>query len=184
MKTIPKPYSYRYVPGWASYNGLYYIQYNGTDVLVLSKEYEVRSITDSLNGAYAEGWRHSKLEEEQNKTTLNNQPIPKNIEEAINFLTTNENKEFAKGKTEHEFLCSLHHGFGTGLRNDWGLWTGSELSKWFNKKGIYHPDDMTSIILTSIHRVFNNKEINLRCQIKKCRDYWDNMDPKVNKGEI
>lgn len=58
---IPKPYSYRYVPGWLWYNGFYYIQYDGTDILVFSKEEEAISMTSALNGAYAEGWRHSKI---------------------------------------------------------------------------------------------------------------------------
>jgi hypothetical protein len=108
--------------------------------------------------------------------------IPKNLEEAINLLTTNENKEFVKDKTEKEFLSYLHHGFGTGLRNGWGLWTGSILAKWFNEKGVYHADDMSSIILTSIYRVFNNKEIDLEGQIKYYRDYWEETNPDVNKG--
>lgn len=110
--------------------------------------------------------------------------IPKNLEEAINFLTTNENKEYARDKTEEKFLGCLHFSTGMGLRNGWGLWTGSVLSRWFNEHGIYHADDMSSIILTSVYRVFNNKEIDLEGQIKSYRDYWDKVDPKVNEGKI
>lgn len=110
--------------------------------------------------------------------------IPKNLEEGINLLTTNENKEYARNKTEDDFVCGLHFNFGRALRNEWGLWSGSDLSRWFNERGIYHADDMSSIIITSTYRVFNNREIDLDKQIEKYRKYWNEVDPSVNEGKI
>lgn len=120
--------------------------------------------------------RIDKLPEDDNK-----QSIPKNLEEAINLLTNNEIKDIIKDKTEDKFICEQHHGLGMLLRNNWGLWRDSDLAKWFNEKGIHHADDMSSIILASVYRVFNNKEIGLDEQIQHYREYWQDVDPSVNK---
>lgn len=33
------------------------------------------------------------------------------------------------------------------IRNNWGLWGGSRLQKYFTDKGIHHPDNMSHVIL-------------------------------------
>jgi hypothetical protein len=71
-------------------------------------------------------------------------------------------------------LILHHHTLGRQIRNKWGLWTKSELYKYFNGLGIHHPDDMSSIILTSYWRVKNKKPINLDEQIKFHLDWWKN----------
>jgi hypothetical protein len=117
--------------------------------------------------------------------SLDELPIPEDLNEAIEVLTNDENIKSAWEYTEDEFLGFTHHGFGTGLRNGWGLWRReSILTKWFNEKGIYHADDMSGIILTSFHRSANNIPIDLEGQIKQYREYWDKVDPNVNKGII
>jgi len=114
-----------------------------------------------------------------------NKPIPKNLKEAITYLF-DENKEFIDKITKHEddFIAKSHHNVGQQIRNDWGLWNGSELQTWFKEQGIHHADDMSGIILTSFHRKINGKEINLEKQIENCRKYWDKVDPKVNEGKF
>jgi hypothetical protein len=116
--------------------------------------------------------------------SLEDLPIPTNLDEAIEALANQENIEFMQKCTEDEFLGHTHHGFGTGLRNGWGLWTGSVLAKWFNEKGIYHADDMSGIILTSCYRKGTGKDIDLEGQIKFYRDFWEENQPDVNKGII
>ena len=54
-----------------------------------------------------------------------------------------------KVMTEDEFSGRYHLGFGMWMRNNWGLWKSSRLSRYFNSLGVYHPDDMTGIILTA-----------------------------------
>mgnify|MGYP000940205575 CR=1 FL=1 len=112
-------------------------------------------------------------------------PAPKTLDEAIKILRVDpKNDEFALSKTEDEFLGELHHGFGTSMRNRWGLWGGSDLQRWFKERGIHHADDMSSIILTSTYRQVHGTDIDLEGQIKVYRDYWERVDPKVNKGEL
>ena len=44
-------------------------------------------------------------------------------------------------------MSKYHFGFGMYLRNNWGLWGGSRLQKYFFDRGISHPDNMSGIIL-------------------------------------
>ncbi len=82
---------------------------------------------------------------------------------------------------EGEALVEAHHGYGTFIRNTLELWYDGPSVEWFNEKGIYHADDMSSIILTSLHRKENGKDIKLDEQIQEYRAYWEKTDPKVNQ---
>lgn len=85
-----------------------------------------------------------------------------------------------KTLTEDEFSGKYHFGFGMWMRNNWGLWKGSRLSKYFNSIGVYHPDDMTGIIFDSYHRLLTGQEIRLTEQVKYYQDYWE----KAKKDDL
>jgi hypothetical protein len=109
--------------------------------------------------------------------TINGIYIPKDLEECfvqISSFWNDSTKIQVKNWEEKEFAGKVHLGFGMWIRNNWRLWGGSRLSKYFNDLGIYHPDDMSGIILDSYHRHLNNKEIKLEEQIKYYKDYWEN----------
>lgn len=93
--------------------------------------------------------------------------------EQINSFWNDSIKTQVKIWEESEFTGKVHMGFGMWIRNNWRLWGGSRLSKYFNDLGVYHPDDMSEIILDSYHRHLNNKEINLEEQIKYYQNYWE-----------
>ena len=78
----------------------------------------------------------------------------------------------------------IHHGYGTFIRNTLQLWHSGPAVAWFNSKGIYHADDMSGIIFTSLHRRENGIEINLDAQISKYRKHWEEIDPRVNEGKL
>ena len=102
--------------------------------------------------------------------------IPENLDECFSELgkvIKKEDLEAFKNKKEDTAVSDAHFGIGVWIRNNWGLWANSPLVKYFNGLGIFHPDDMSSIILTSFHRFLNNKDIGLEKQIKYYRDYWD-----------
>ena len=116
-------------------------------------EDKVRFTTDSIRGVY----------------------IPKDLEECfkqIDSFWDDSTKVKVKQWTEDEFSSKAHMGFGMWMRNNWQLWGGSRLSKYFNDLGIYHPDDMSGIILDSYHRYLTGKDIKLEEQIKFYQDYW------------
>lgn len=102
--------------------------------------------------------------------------IPGNLEEAINQLNKifdDSTKAEIKKKTEDQFSSESHFGIGKWIRNNWQLWNDdSKLSKYFHHLGIYHPDDMSGIILDSYHRSLLGKDIQLNEQIKYYQEYW------------
>lgn len=116
---------------------------------------KVKFITDTINGVY----------------------IPKNLEDCfvqINAFWNDSIKKQVKSWEEREFTGKAHLGLGMWMRNNWRLWGGSRLSKYFNNLEIYHADDMSGIILVSYHRYLNNNEIRLEEQVKYYQDYWKN----------
>lgn len=69
------------------------------------------------------------------------------------------------------FPCSTRGGCSACASGD-----GKDQAAWFNQVGIYHPDDMSGIILDSFWRKLNNKPIGLDEQIKYYQDYWRTVD--------
>jgi hypothetical protein len=110
---------------------------------------------------------------------LNENYIPKNLEEAltqIDFNLSDSLKVEIGKKTENDFISESHFGLGIGMRNNWKLWKGSDLSKYFNDIGIHHPDDMSGIILTSYYRKLAGIELKLDKQVAYYKKYWDGIE--------
>lgn len=109
---------------------------------------------------------------------------PKNLEECFveleRILSGDELEEF-KNANEDE-IVKYNQSIGKLMQDKWGAWPGSHLRRYFIEMGIFHPDDMTNIILTSFHRRLNNKDINLEQQIGYYRQYWqmDKTPPQVS----
>ena len=90
--------------------------------------YKKRIVADSINGLY----------------------IPKNLEECfleLDKLLKPKDIEAIKNLKDRSETIQYHHGFGTWLRNNWGLWGGSRLQQYLISKGLRHPDDMSATIL-------------------------------------
>lgn len=110
-------------------------------------EDQVRFTTDSLRGEY----------------------IPKDLEDCfkqIDSFWDDSTKLKVKQWTEDVFKAKAHLAFGMWMRNNWQLWRGSRLSLYFNKMGIYHPENMSGIILVSYHRYLSGKDVLLENQIE------------------
>jgi hypothetical protein len=114
--------------------------------------------------------------------------IPKDIEDAINYLDCSidkQSKEAFKKVPENLATLRLPPETGMVLRNKWGLWQENNvLTNYFHSLGVFHPDDMSSIILLSFHRKLNGKPINLEYQIKKSNEYWKNARLKENEDSL
>jgi len=105
--------------------------------------------------------------------------VPKNLDEAlaqIDFHLSDSLKVEIKKKSENDFISESHFGLGIGMRNNWQLWKGSDLSKYFNSIGINHPDDMSGIILKSYYRKLTGKKIKLDKQVAYYKEYWDGVE--------
>ena len=82
--------------------------------------------------------------------------IPKDIDEAIDSLDeiiSPEDKRYITDSLSLEdFGARCHHGLGTWIRNNWGLWGGSRLQRYFVDKNVYHPDEMSGEILNAYYK--------------------------------
>jgi hypothetical protein len=103
--------------------------------------------------------------------------IPTDLNDAISYLNcvwSDTSKVAFKNKPENDAVAELHFGTGLYMRNNWGLWEGKgSLYNSFKSKGIFHPDDMSSIIITSFHRTLNETDIQLLEQIADYQKYWN-----------
>jgi hypothetical protein len=98
--------------------------------------------------------------------------VPADLDEALAELERILNPAHVE-EIKRRDPIEFHHGLGTALRNCWGLWAGgSGLAAWFAEQGITHPDDMSSIVLTSFHRKLNGKELDVAGQIAEHQAYW------------
>jgi len=105
--------------------------------------------------------------------------IPKNLDECFVELD-NMNAEDVKdwlSYSEDKAIGLAHHGFGTMIRNEWGLWEGTnELCKYFKTLNIEHADDISGIILTSYHRFKNNKPFKIDEQVQVYLEHWKQFE--------
>ena len=109
--------------------------------------------------------------------------IPKDLEDCFAELNRMLHpKWIEKFRTTESGAIDEHFGLGLWMRNNWGLWGRSRLNQHFHGIGIFHPDDMSGLILTSYHRHLNQEPIRLEEQIKYYQDYWKNEAFKPRKG--
>jgi hypothetical protein len=70
-----------------------------------------------------------------------------------------DNIKSLKGKEE---TIMYHHGLGTWIRNNWGLWGGSRLQQYMHGRTNDEPDGMSALILEYywewLHGINNNWE--------------------------
>ena len=118
--------------------------------------------------------------------------LPNNMDEAIEtFKLFYENSiDTIKNLSEKDFISSNHFGAGMFIRNSWFLWWHEghaypnwpkekpKLIEYFHSINIYHADDISSILLTSLHRHLNNKPLEIEQQAKNYIDYWKNLGYK------
>lgn len=123
---------------------------------------------------------------------------PKNLNEAVDHILQNLVSEDNSIKfmelndNERKFISKLHFLYGMWMRNSWYLWwhEGHAYESWpkekppivkfFNDLGIYHADDMSGIILTTVHRKYFNKPIELEAQVQKYQAYWLDKVGSIN----
>jgi glycerol-3-phosphate cytidylyltransferase len=102
--------------------------------------------------------------------------IPKTLSEAYFILETFDGIKKWLRLDEKSALAMAHNNIGMAIRNDWGLWTNGPLKDYFKTLGITHPDDMSSIILTSFHRLKNGKEADVDGQVAFYKAFWNSTE--------
>lgn len=110
--------------------------------------------------------------------------IPKTLEEYYLILNNIEDlDEWLSCNNEESAVVAVHHTIGRWIRNTWGFWQDekNELVLWFNDNEIKHPDDMSSIILTSFYRYKKGFDINLEEQLEYYIEYWLDDKQKLKR---
>ena len=82
--------------------------------------------------------------------------IPKDIDEAIDSLdmiiSIEDKRYITDSLSLNDFRVTCHHSLGMWIRNNWGLWGGSRLQRYFLDRKVIHPDDMSDIILKAYYK--------------------------------
>ena len=116
--------------------------------------------------------------------------IPKDLTDChrtLDTLLADSTQQLIMSMTEKDFLSGSHFGLGMWIRNNWGLWGGSRLLDYFEKKGLHHPDDMSGLILRTYWRYKHGKPLGVKKEIKKYKQYWKqyqlpSRNPTPTKG--
>ena len=119
--------------------------------------------------------------------TSYSQNVPSSLDESLNYFEkkwTDSTKNSFKNKTEKDAVTELHMTIGMWIRNSWLRSENDSLVKQFNKMGIYHPDDISSIILTSLHRKLNHKDLKIKEQSQHYIDYWKPIIENDEKAKV
>jgi len=81
--------------------------------------------------------------------------------------------DWFKEAEESDAIAQSHHGLGTWIRNNWGLWEkNGQLHDYLKNLGLKHPNDMSIVILTSYHRYLNSKSLELDSQVRYYIEFW------------
>ena len=135
--------------------------------------WDIKIVVAETNDTYSQGWVYEKQEEACEaaikyclKNLIKNEdeeeesaiPAPKTVDEAISTLErilSDEDREYLL----ENGAISMHDSLGRWIRNEWGLWTGSELKDELMNmnKGLNHPDDMSNYIIEEFIKYWNNK---------------------------
>lgn len=108
--------------------------------------------------------------------------MPRNINECFLvldeiFSESKEDFEWFKSASDSDAVSGLHNGLGRWIRNTWGLWSkDTELYSVLNNMGLWHADDMSSIIITSYHKKITGKKLALKEQVQYYNDYWSEYE--------
>jgi hypothetical protein len=100
--------------------------------------------------------------------------IPRDLEDCIREIDKAwqpASKTAALTLAENDFRLAEQSTFGTWMRANWGLEKGERLAAYFHALGIDHPDDMTSIILTSYHRHLSKRPLGLEYLVREHKDH-------------
>lgn len=97
--------------------------------------------------------------------------IPKDLEDSFVELKKMLHPNFIEEFKEDDEIASEHFGLGLWMRNNWGLWAGSRLAKYFRSIGVNHPDDMSSIILSNFKLHLNGKPLEVEKQVAYYKEY-------------
>ncbi len=70
-------------------------------------------------------------------------------------------------------MIQYHFGLGLHIRNAWGLWSNSRLSKHMRRLGFTHADDMSGVILDTFWCKRHGQDFHISDRAAKYASYWE-----------
>jgi hypothetical protein len=117
---------------------------------------------------------------------INRRHSIKNITEAMMQLDkvySDKNKIEIFEMSESEYITKSRFSIGLWIRYRWGLSQGSKLSKYFNDLGIFHPNDMSVIIVQCYYRHLHHQDLELNKLVSYYQERRKNMQKTDDKRE-
>ncbi|MCA9818789.1 MAG: hypothetical protein H6677_16310 [Candidatus Obscuribacterales bacterium] len=103
------------------------------------------------------------------------QDYPKSLNDCFQFLSINlsdEEVEQFKQTNEKDINFFFHFGLGSYIRSNFGLFCGTApLTKFFIEKELFHPDDMSTIILYGFWLYLNSKP----CDYESASQFYEGL---------
>lgn len=111
-----------------------------------------------------------------------NLPLPKTLYEAACIILGFDDfaHAVASCNTAADFSTKYHDTIGRTIRNEFGLWKGvsgcpvneAPLYYWFHRRGLRHPDDMSTIVLELVWCDHHQTSLNIEVEAAKYKAYW------------
>lgn len=100
-------------------------------------------------------------------------------------LSPAQRAQLLDAPTEKGAVALAHHGLGTWMRNEWGLWSGEgPLHDYFAELGLWHAEDMSGVILASYWRYHHGLPLEVDRQVVDYLEYWANTPEPANAGAL
>ncbi|MBR6899941.1 MAG: hypothetical protein IKN29_06585 [Bacteroidales bacterium] len=108
--------------------------------------------------------------------------IPTDLPDCIRQLDSMLSAE-DKAYIRTEGAAAVHFSLGMWMRNNWGLWRGSQLQTYFIDNGIQHPDNMSGVILDCYVKHLRGEEVNYKRMLRDARRAEEEWLKKIKKQE-
>lgn len=102
-----------------------------------------------------------EIERRMTVETIGGVYIPKDLGECfaeLDKILAEIDKKEMQALPKRDDMIRYHMGLGMWIRNNWGLWGGSRLQKYFTSKKVTHPDEMSSIVLFHYYDWLNGRK--------------------------
>ncbi|PKM07430.1 MAG: hypothetical protein CVV14_08725 [Gammaproteobacteria bacterium HGW-Gammaproteobacteria-4] len=86
--------------------------------------------------------------------------------EQLAAALTEQDKERLLRATPVDIVL-MHHGFGMGIRNRFGLWRDNELTRFFKSNGVDHPDSMSGPFISGFIGYLEGQPVVMTQEIEK-----------------
>jgi len=143
---------------------LSYYQYLTTGNFDISKQLKNYNLhLDSLKSI-----QKARCDSMQRLDSIDGIYIPENLADCylqLDKILRDETKKSIRDSDTN--IIDFHFSLGRGIRNNWGLWNCSRLSKYFKDNKVNHPDEMSGLIMDGYQMYLKDKLVDIQALISR-----------------